>query len=74
MSTDLVGVAAMRCASLLDSLAVRGMPVDRSGSGLVMEVYPAAALREWQLSRKAYKVDAVVLDTMVTELRTTLPA
>lgn len=73
VSTDLIGVAAMRCASLLDSLATRGTPVDRSGAGLVMEVYPAAALREWQLLRKAYKVDAVVLDAMVTELRTALP-
>lgn len=74
VSTDLIGVPAMRCASLLDSLAARGAPVDRSGSGLVMEVYPAAALREWQLLRKAYKADLQVLDAMVTELRARLPA
>lgn len=73
VSTDLIGVAAMRCASLLDALAARGSPVDRSGNGLVMEVYPAAALREWQLLRKSYKVDPEVLDAMVTELRDRLP-
>ena len=32
MSTDRIGVAAMRCASLLDSLAAQGAPVDRCGS------------------------------------------
>lgn len=32
VSTDRIGVAAMRCASLLDSLAAQGAPVDRCGS------------------------------------------
>ena len=63
----------MRCASLLDSLAAQGTPVDRAGSGRVVEVYPAAALHVWNLLRPAYKKDRNVLDAMVTELRARLP-
>jgi hypothetical protein len=31
----------MRCAILLAELARRGHPVDRTGTGKVVEVYPA---------------------------------
>jgi predicted nuclease with RNAse H fold len=42
--TDRIGVAAFRCALLLDRLD----DVDRTGvTGPVCEVYPAAALRRW---------------------------
>src|SRR5262245_19580776 len=44
VSTDRIGVTAMRCATLLDALAAAGHPVDRAGGGQVVEVYPAAAL------------------------------
>ena len=49
VSTDLIGVVAMRCAYLLDRLAARGDPVHRSGSGRVIEAYPAPALVSWGL-------------------------
>ncbi|MER6628642.1 DUF429 domain-containing protein [Streptomyces sp. NPDC000987] len=47
VSTDLLGVVALRAARLLDALAAAGAPVPRDGSGAVAEVYPAAALRLW---------------------------
>lgn len=47
VSTDLLGVVALRAARLLDGLAAKGVPVPRDGSGPVAEVYPAAALRRW---------------------------
>ncbi len=47
VSTDLLGVVALRAAYLLDALAATGAPVPRDGSGQVAEVYPAAALRRW---------------------------
>lgn len=40
---------AMRCAHLLSELGRAGRAVDRSGGGLVVEVYPGAALRQWGL-------------------------
>jgi predicted nuclease with RNAse H fold len=55
VSTDLIGVVAMRCAYLLDRLAARGEPVDRVGSGKVIEAYPAPALSSWGLSAVGYK-------------------
>ena len=55
VSTDLIGVVAMRCAYLLDRLAALGEPVDRAGSGRVIEAYPAPALTGWGLSATGYK-------------------
>jgi predicted nuclease with RNAse H fold len=55
VSTDLIGVVAMRCAYLLDRLAARGEPVDRAGSGKVIEAYPAPALISWGISATGYK-------------------
>ena len=44
VSSDLIGVAAMRGARLQHLLGAAGVPVDRSGvTGRVVEVYPAAA-------------------------------
>lgn len=55
VSSDLIAVAAMRCAGLLHALADRGEPVDRSGGGKVVEVYPAAALVVWGFDPRGYK-------------------
>ena len=55
VSTDLIGVVAMRAANLLDGLAARGHPVDRAGSGKVAEVYPAPALTAWGINAAGYK-------------------
>ena len=51
VSTDLIGVPALRCAGLLTQMGVS----DRSGDGLVYEVYPAAALKMWRLPFAGYK-------------------
>lgn len=50
VSSEKIGVTAMRAAGLLSQLAARGEPVDRTGRGKWVEVYPAAALRRWGLS------------------------
>jgi predicted nuclease with RNAse H fold len=55
VSTDLIGVVAMRCAHLLDRLASAGEPVDRSGAGKVIEAYPSPALSSWGISATGYK-------------------
>ncbi|WP_265560081.1 DUF429 domain-containing protein [Streptomyces hygroscopicus] len=56
VSTDLLGVVALRAAYLLDALAATGVPVPRDGSGAVAEVYPAAALRRWGIHlTRSYK-------------------
>lgn len=55
VSADRIGHTAMRCASLLATLAERGRPVDRRGGGAVVEVYPAASLKQWGLTGRSYK-------------------
>ena len=70
VSTDLIGVVAMRCAYLLDRLAASGEPVDRAGSGKVLETYPAPALTGWGLSPTGYKsrVGAARLPALLAQL------
>lgn len=55
VSADKIGHVAMRCAVLLARLADEGRPVDRTGAGPVVEVYPAASLRCWGLNHRGYK-------------------
>ncbi len=51
VSTNMLGVTALRAARLLAELRERGMPVDRAGRGTVCEVYPAASRSAWGLTR-----------------------
>jgi hypothetical protein len=48
VSTNLIAIPAMRMARVLG-------PIDRSGGGTVVEVYPAAALFVWGLPYRRYK-------------------
>jgi hypothetical protein len=51
VSTDRIGIVAMHCARLLAAVqSALGQPVDRSGKGRILEVYPAASLRSWRIS------------------------
>jgi hypothetical protein len=58
VSTDRLGLTAMRCAGMLARLGEAGLDVDRSGSGLVVEVYPGASLRLWGFDTSGYRTDA----------------
>lgn len=55
VATDRIGVTAMRAARLQVLLARHGHCVDRAGSGLLVEVYPAAGLQHWGLPHRRYK-------------------
>ena len=76
VATDRIAHAAMRCAALLADLARAGLAVDRSGvTGAVVEVYPAAALRQWGLTYRGYKhrANLPILDILVTNLLAAAP-
>jgi predicted nuclease with RNAse H fold len=75
VAADLIGHTAMRAAGLLAQLASLGQPVDRAGTGVVVEVYPAAALRVWQLYRPRYKGTGSrpIRDALIDELLAALP-
>ena len=55
VSADRIAHVAFRCAVLLAKLDATDAPVDRSGSGPVAEVYPAASLHSWGLTYHSYK-------------------
>ncbi|MET1053558.1 MAG: DUF429 domain-containing protein [Mycetocola sp.] len=57
VSTDRLGLTAMRCAGLLARIQQAGVPVDRSGGGRVVEVYPGATLRLWGFPTTGYRTD-----------------
>ncbi|MBO3746407.1 DUF429 domain-containing protein [Streptosporangiaceae bacterium NEAU-GS5] len=75
VSADRIGHAAMRCAALLAQLARAGRPVDRCGSGVVVEVYPAASLKRWGLPHRGYKRprNVVELDRLVDAIQAAAP-
>lgn len=75
VGADRIGHAAMRCAGLLAKLGSAGCPVDRDGSGIVAEVYPAASLKQWGFAYRGYKQPRSLgaLPELVTALQTAAP-
>ncbi|MEU6257272.1 DUF429 domain-containing protein [Streptomyces sp. NPDC047043] len=82
VSTDLLGVVALRAARLLDEFVATDTAVPRDGSGPVAEVYPAAALRLWGIRpARSYKsavpeareVREYIVRSIETGLGLTLP-
>jgi predicted nuclease with RNAse H fold len=70
VSADRIARPAMRAAGLLARLAAEGRAVDRSGRGVVVEVYPAASLKQWGLPHRRYKgpSNAAELHALVDQL------
>lgn len=60
VSTNMLGVTALRAARILSALRDVGMPVDRAGAGLVCEVYPAASRVAWGLPAKVRDLDGLL--------------
>ncbi|TQK19850.1 uncharacterized protein DUF429 [Microbacterium sp. SLBN-154] len=73
VATDRLGLTAMRCAELTALFGAAGVSVDRSGAGVLVEVYPAAALRLWGISVPAYKVDPAARGVAVATLTAAAP-
>lgn len=69
VSTDRIALPAMRAAALMSRLAD---PVALDGSGVIVEVYPAAALRRWGLPSRRYKrrVNAAARQELVAQFCT----
>ena len=68
VSTDRLGLTAMRCAGLLTRLSASGVEIDRSGSGLVTEVYPGASLRLWGFNTSGYRSSEDLRATLLNSL------
>ncbi|WP_152348303.1 DUF429 domain-containing protein [Brevibacterium sp. CFH 10365] len=55
VATERIAYAAMRWAGIEAHVRAEGVSVARDGSGVVYEVYPAAALKAWGLQHRGYK-------------------
>jgi len=73
VSTDRLGVTALRGAGLLRRLAAVGFPVDRAGEGRLFEVYPGGSLRRWGFDTSGYRVDAARRAILLHALRERAP-
>jgi len=73
VSTDRLGLTAMRCAGLLGRLRGAGRDVDRSGAGDVAEVYPGASLRLWGFDTTGYRTSADARGRLLERLRAAAP-
>ena len=73
VSTDRLGLTALRCAGLLTRMVAEGIHVDRSGTGVVVEVYPGASLRRWGLDTSGYRTETRARARLVTALEADAP-
>ena len=73
VSTDRLGLTAMRCAGLVSRLREAGLDVDRAGAGAIAEVYPGASLRRWGLDTTGYRVSSDARSRLVAQLRDQAP-
>lgn len=73
VSTDRLGLTAMRAAGLLSKIARSGKHVTRSGVGLVAEVYPGAALRLWGFDTSGYRASPEARATLLDALKASAP-
>jgi predicted nuclease with RNAse H fold len=73
VSTDRLGLTAMRCAGLQGRLQQTGIEVDRSGLGKVVEIYPGASLRLWGLDTTGYRVQEETREELLTSIQNEVP-
>ena len=73
VSTDRLGLTAMRCAGLLARIQASGVPVDRAGFGTVVEVYPGATLRLWGFDTTGYRISPAARATLLRLIQDEAP-
>jgi predicted nuclease with RNAse H fold len=69
VSTDRLGMTALRCAGLLTKLQGAGIAVDRSGLGKVVEIYPAASMRIWGFDTAGYRNSTGIRQQLIHQLK-----
>ena len=73
VSTDRLGLTAIRCAGLLSKLQTDGVTIDRSGAGKVVEIYPGASLRLWGFDTSGYRASAAARATLLEKILEAAP-
>jgi len=70
VSTDRLGLTAMRNAGLLARFQEAGVNVDRSGEATACEVYPGATLRLWGFDTAGYRTEDNKRAELLAKLKT----
>lgn len=73
VSTDRLGLTAIRCAGLLSKYQAKGVEIDRAGSKLLVEVYPGATLRNWKLDTTGYRINPEARSSLLEQLKQQAP-
>jgi len=73
VSTDRLGLTAIRCAGLLSKYQAKGKEIDRSGAKLLVEVYPGATLRNWKLDTTGYRTNPEARAKLLEQLELQAP-
>jgi predicted nuclease with RNAse H fold len=73
VSTDRLGLTAMRCAGLQGRLQQSGIEVNRSGTAKVVEIYPGASLRLWGFDTTGYRVQEETREELLTSIQNEVP-
>jgi predicted nuclease with RNAse H fold len=73
VATDRLGMTALRCSGLLARLQESGVEIDRSGEGLIVEVYPGATLRIWGLALEGYRTSSELRNACLDDLKVKAP-
>ena len=73
VSTDRLGLTAMRCAGLQGKLQQSGIELDRSGSGKIVEIYPGASLRLWGFDTSGYRANEDARAELLTAIEHSVP-
>lgn len=74
VSTDRIGLVAMRCVALLARMDREGIAVHRDARPPLFEVYPAAALRAWNLPHRGYKASRDIRSHLIDLICEQLPS
>lgn len=85
VSTDRLGMTAIRCAGLLSKLATAAASnasgtadparnsIDRSGSGQIVEIYPGASLRLWGFDTAGYRNSPEIRARLLADIQAAAP-
>ncbi len=73
VATDRLGMTALRCAGLQSKLSESGIPIDRSGYGKIVEIYPVASLRTWGFETSGYRVEQSIRADLLGRLEERAP-
>lgn len=73
VSTDRLGMTAIRCAGLLSKWQASGTPIDRTGAGKIVEIYPGASLRLWGFDTAGYRSSETIRVKLLADIKTQAP-